>query len=187
MGNSHSGGHREDSFNHENENEIRKHPNTKHKINPREYKYLNVMIVCVCVCVCVCESLHRVQLFAAPWTVTCQASLSMKFSRQEYRSGLPVPAPEKCNDGYYQILEKKMNRTQFDIKCSKFFMDPPLSIMKNKPQIRKWGWINLKSICIPKGNLQGKIRTILRIGKNICQGRYPQGIHLQNIQSACVT
>ena len=43
-GNSHSGGHREDSFNHENENEIRKHPNTKHKINPREYKYLNVMM-----------------------------------------------------------------------------------------------------------------------------------------------
>ena len=44
MGNSHSGGHREDSFNHENENEIRKHPNTEHKINPREYKYLNVMM-----------------------------------------------------------------------------------------------------------------------------------------------
>ena len=44
MGNSHSGGHCEDSFNHENENEIRKHPNTKHKINPIEYKYLNVMM-----------------------------------------------------------------------------------------------------------------------------------------------
>ena len=26
-----------------------------------------------------------------PWTVTCQAPLSMEFSRQEYRSGLPFP------------------------------------------------------------------------------------------------
>jgi len=44
MGNTHLGGHREDSFNHENENEVRKHPNTNHKINTREHKYLNVMM-----------------------------------------------------------------------------------------------------------------------------------------------
>ena len=31
----------------------------------------------------------RVQLFATPWTVVHQAHLSMGFSRQEYRSGLP--------------------------------------------------------------------------------------------------
>ena len=29
--------------------------------------------------------------FATPWTVTCQAPLSVEFSRQEYRSGLPFP------------------------------------------------------------------------------------------------
>ena len=28
-----------------------------------------------------------------PWTVACQAPLSMAFSRQEYWSGLPVPSP----------------------------------------------------------------------------------------------
>jgi len=28
-----------------------------------------------------------------PWTVACQASLSMGFSRQEYWSGLPCPPP----------------------------------------------------------------------------------------------
>ena len=44
MGNTHLGGYPEDSFNHENENEIRKHPNTKHKINTREHKYLDVMM-----------------------------------------------------------------------------------------------------------------------------------------------
>ena len=29
----------------------------------------------------------------APWTVACQAPLSMGFSRQEYWSGLPFPSP----------------------------------------------------------------------------------------------
>ena len=29
--------------------------------------------------------------FATPWTVACQAPLSMGFSRQEYWSGLPFP------------------------------------------------------------------------------------------------
>ena len=28
-----------------------------------------------------------------PWTVICQAPMSMEFSRQEYRSGLPFPTP----------------------------------------------------------------------------------------------
>ena len=28
-----------------------------------------------------------------PWTVALQAPLSMEFSRQEYRSGLPFPTP----------------------------------------------------------------------------------------------
>ena len=34
--------------------------------------------------------LSRVRLFAIPWTVTRQASLSMTFSRQQYWSGLRV-------------------------------------------------------------------------------------------------
>ena len=33
--------------------------------------------------------LSHVWLFAALWTVTCQASLPMEFSRQEYWSGVP--------------------------------------------------------------------------------------------------
>ena len=31
----------------------------------------------------------HVWLFTTPWTITCQAPLSMEFSRQEYWSGLP--------------------------------------------------------------------------------------------------
>ena len=33
-----------------------------------------------------------------PWTVACQAPLSMGFSRQEYWSGLPFPSPEDLSD-----------------------------------------------------------------------------------------
>ena len=43
------------------------------------------------------EQLHAqsltVWLFATPWTVVCQALLSMGFSRQEKWSGLPLPSP----------------------------------------------------------------------------------------------
>ena len=39
------------------------------------------------------KSLSCVQLFVTPWTVAYQASPSMGFSRQEYRSGLPFPPP----------------------------------------------------------------------------------------------
>ena len=35
------------------------------------------------------KSLSHVQLFVTPWTVAYHASLSMGFSSQEYRSGLP--------------------------------------------------------------------------------------------------
>ena len=37
--------------------------------------------------------LSCVQLFATPWTVACQAPLSVGFPRQEYWSGLPCPLP----------------------------------------------------------------------------------------------
>ena len=42
---------------------------------------------------CVC-TLSLVQLFVTPWTVACQALLSMEFSRQEYWSGLPFSSSE---------------------------------------------------------------------------------------------
>ena len=44
------------------------------------------------------KSLSRVQLFATPWTVAYQASLSMGFSRQEYWSGLPFLSPRDLPD-----------------------------------------------------------------------------------------
>ena len=39
------------------------------------------------------QSLSHVWLFETPWTVACQALLSMGFLRQEYWAGLPFPSP----------------------------------------------------------------------------------------------
>ena len=41
------------------------------------------------------KSFSHVQLLASPWTVAHQAPLSMRFSRQEHWSGLPLPSPRK--------------------------------------------------------------------------------------------
>ena len=35
---------------------------------------------------------------ATPWTVACQAPVSMGFSRREYWSGLPFPSPGDLSD-----------------------------------------------------------------------------------------
>ena len=48
---------------------------------------------------CVCAlSLQPCPTLCNPWTVTCQAPLSMGFSRQEYCSGLPFPSPGDLPD-----------------------------------------------------------------------------------------
>src|SRR5574337_438858 len=37
--------------------------------------------------------LSRARLLATPWTAAYQASPSMRFSKQEYWSGVPLPSP----------------------------------------------------------------------------------------------
>ena len=51
-----------------------------------------------CTCACVLNCFSRVRLFVTPWTIALQASLSMRFSRQKYWSGLPCPLPEDIPD-----------------------------------------------------------------------------------------
>ena len=56
----------------------------------------NVDLVCVklVLFMFICaQSLSHALVFVIPWTVACQAPLSMKFSRQEYWSGLPFSPP----------------------------------------------------------------------------------------------
>ena len=64
--------------------------------------------------------LSRVRLFATPWTVACQSPLSMKFSRQEYWSGLPFPSPGDLPD---PGMEPGSPALQAD--SLPFFSEPP--------------------------------------------------------------
>ena len=45
-----------------------------------------------------CAELLQSCLFVTLWTIACQDSLSMGFSRQEYWSGLPLPSPKDLPD-----------------------------------------------------------------------------------------
>ena len=59
------------------------------KYNWRTFeKELYSAVHCLCPCV-----LSHIQPFAIPWTVDCQATVSMGYPRQEYWSGLPFPSP----------------------------------------------------------------------------------------------
>ena len=53
------------------------------------------------------KSLSRVWLFETPQTAAYQAPLSMRFSRQEYWSGVPLPSPlEDARDPLFQKMIK---------------------------------------------------------------------------------
>ena len=59
------------------------------------------------------KSLSRVRLFVTPWTVACQAPLSMEFSRPEYLSGVAVP--------FSRGSSKPRDRTQVSCTAGGFF------------------------------------------------------------------
>ena len=66
--------------------------------------YLRVMasrkrgVTMRCHSTCILSHFRPVQLFVTTWTVGCQTSLSMGFSRQEYWNGLPCPPPGDLPD-----------------------------------------------------------------------------------------
>ena len=73
----------------------------------------------------VAHLLSCVWLLVAPWTVACQASPPMKFSKQEYWSGLPFPT----------LRGSSWSRDQTHISCGsciagRFFTTEPLGCCK---------------------------------------------------------
>ena len=60
---------------------------------------MNAMLYSISMCVCVCVRVHVctqlcLTLCDPPWTVACQASLSMEFSRKEYWNWLSLYSPK---------------------------------------------------------------------------------------------
>ena len=93
--------------------------------------------VSVCVCVCV---FSYVWLFATPWTVACQAPLSMEFSRHEYWSGLPFPSSGDLPDPGLEPVS-----LAFLSLAGRFFTTAPL----RSPRIWEYdillGWPKVRS------------------------------------------
>ena len=68
------------------------------------------------------KSLSRVRLLATPWTAAYQAPPSMGFSRQEYRSGVPLPSPSNLLVCIYRcIYELETNTMGKPFKTYFFF------------------------------------------------------------------
>ena len=64
-------------------------PRERKHVSCPEDGFFTIEQLCVCVCARVCTCARTVMSDSAtPWTVTCQAPLSMQFYRQEYWSGL---------------------------------------------------------------------------------------------------
>ena len=70
---------------------------------------------------CACGVLSHVQLFVMPWTVAYQAPVSIGFSRQEYRSGLPCPPPGALPNPGIEPVSLASSALQADSLCT----EPP--------------------------------------------------------------
>ena len=60
------------------------------------------------------KSVSHIQLFATPWTIACQAPLSMGFSRQRYWSGLPCLPPGYLPDPGIELMSPVSPALQMD-------------------------------------------------------------------------
>ena len=61
------------------------------------YIYIHYHYLSICV-LCYAQMLTCVQLFVIPWTIACQAPLSLGFFWEDYWSGLPFLSPGHLPD-----------------------------------------------------------------------------------------
>ena len=92
------------------------------------------------------QPLSRVRMFLTPWTVAHQAPLSVRFSRQEYWSGLPFPTPgDHPNPG----IKSSASALQED--------SLPVSHLGSSYYIYRY--IDIFAI-LPRAQCQGKVKTV---------------------------
>ena len=84
--------------------------------------------------------LSHVQLFLTPWTTAQQALLSMEFSRQEYWSGLPFPAPGDLPDPVI-----KPTFLASPALAGGLFSNMPPGKPTVSPKVKKWGKLYVAS------------------------------------------
>ena len=86
------------------------------------------------------KSLSCVQLSAIPWTAAHQVPPSMRFSRQEYWSGVPLPSPTHPHRGTISVPQPKFPWAQSEMrehliysKSPQFFFFSILFLTKSSP------------------------------------------------------
>ena len=102
------------------------------------------------------QLLGRVQLFAVPWTVGCQAPLSMEFSRQKYCSGLAFPTLGDLPDpGIRRTFPLCLLHWQVDLYHCNTWETPQYNVESNNIEIctKHTGVLTNKAI-----NLRGESR-----------------------------
>ena len=66
--------------------------------------------------------LSRVRLLATSWTAAYQVPPSRGFSRQEYRSGVPLPSPNIISNPYQNFSLRKPSPRMVDFCLETWFM-----------------------------------------------------------------
>ena len=84
------------------------------------------------ICCCFLLFCHSVvsDSLATPWTVACQAPLSMEFSRQEYWSGLPFPPPGDLPDPGVEPTSPALAGGFFTAEPPGKYVIPQLAVIK---------------------------------------------------------
>ena len=97
--------------------------------------------------VCVGLVAQSCQTLATPWTVACQAPLSMGFSRKEYWSGLPIPAPGDLPD---PGIEPRSPALQADSLPTELQGKPLVHIkIEEKRREQKWAGVDQRRVTAP--------------------------------------
>ena len=111
----------------------------------------------------VMKSLSHVQLFAIPWTVVYQASLSMGFSRQEYWSGLPFPPSKlviKPVSPAWQVYSLPLSHLGSPLCCYYFVASQDSENLRS--QVAKvCGAIYIRTSCVDSWSLSGVATWVL--------------------------
>ena len=113
------------------------------------------------------KSLSCVRLFATPWTVAHQVSLSMGFSGQEYWSGYPFSSPDFPNPG----IELGSPALQADSLPSepqgkpKLVYKSPIQSIKISSCTRKFEMLQILVIC--EGKYRRENRNLPKWNSNL--------------------
>ena len=119
----------------------------------------------------ICCVLSGALLFVTPWTVACQAPLSMKFSRQEDWSGLPYPIPGV-----------RMGRNKTELEAWRYLQQSGSKVINASAKrwqvfcrskrdfMEAWKGFNNNSAIIRERHLG--LRTHKNKGRNVCEEEY---------------